>query len=283
MDIKEQVRKFANVLCTHEFRTAYLIRTGKKLDPDNIEEVIEHIENGDITYEDLFEERLNVVDRFLDEDLRIFWDDNYELFDIENFHPQQKKLTEGGGWIKVRTENGYQLHYAKVSTRKRRLREEITKVNHKLIKVMNQGTKEAADSEIEISVTKEKFDKQIKDLEHQRNYLLLIEAIGLTPYEIRYQRTKTQQEYLNPYQYEILSDEDLQIHIDGVKNNVPHLKMRFLYTDVNKDQIFYLRSRGIDEKTAMILANLKQCWFEVDMVAMSNYFHETTKVKIVAN
>jgi len=255
---KQEIERLVNLLNSPGFALAYLLETGKKL--ETVEQAVDAFIEGIVTLEDMFHARLDHIFIHAPYDIQCTWEDHMKKFDFENYFPFEKRLPEGGAWIKLRTDNGYQLHNAKVSSRKRRLNEEIDKIKLSLSKELK----------------KDHDTINLEKMNHLKNEMLILSTyrtIALPLYEIRYNRTKTKVEYINPYQYEICSDEDLQLILNAVRGRVTGVKMRNLYSAVSKDQIFYLQTRGISREEAMILANLKQCYFEVDIVGMTEEYN----------
>jgi len=261
---KEQLKRIVDLLNSDVFAVTFRLETGNKL--ETAEQAVDALFDGVVTLEDMFFCRLDESFRHATQEVNDTWEDNMEMFAPENYLPSEKTLPEGGAWIKVRHETGYQLHFAKVSNRKRRFAEEIKKVSQTLNKEMEKVR--------EFNCSMDKAEA----LHKKMDILFVYHEIDIPLYEVRYQRTKTKVEYLNPFQYEICSDEDLQMILDAVRKKTFGVKMRNLYTSVNKDQIFYLRSRGISEQEAMIMANLKQCYFDVDIMGMNEVFNESFRL-----
>ena len=120
------------------FGNAYISLMGKKI--ESIEQLCEIIENKVITFEDVwddylsrcFGERLN---KNLTDDEEDFYYSNLEAYEYENYFTLDSKKDIGeGAWIKVRTTNGFEIHYAKKSTRKIRLNEVYEAEQNKVTK-----------------------------------------------------------------------------------------------------------------------------------------------------
>jgi len=272
MDTLTAAAKIQELYNDTDFRLSYLLKVGKPL--DSVEQFVQSIEDGDITTEDVFFNHIDTIG--LDYKLSVFWDDNAEYFDMENYHPSEKKLPSGGAWIRIRTENGYELHYARVSNRKRRFSEERLKIH----KSMN-FQQEKIISRLKMNFNADAGELKMKELEKEANILSIYLAINLPLYEVRIQKTKTQVKYFNPFQYEIASDDDITMITDAILEKCVGLKMVNLYTSINEDQIFYMRSRGIPEDLAILMSNMKQCYFKVDLDTMMNEYNKQFSVKII--
>lgn len=248
--------KFASFNC---FKLFYLLQTGNRLETQN--QLIEGIKEGTFTLEDLFLEYINHLD--FTEDQNEYWGENIEKFDFNVYFPKENKKVGEGAWIKVYTDSGYEVHWANKSKRKDYISREYKKTSNKrLLRELNK-------EKVALHLNK------LKELEIRLK-------IGLEPYEVYYYRTKTQKQHLTTDKYEYLGD-DIERIINYIMNRVSTVKVRSLFSSSNKDQIFYLRSRGIPKQLAMLMSNLKQCYFKVDLketVELYNSKLEEFKEKI---
>jgi len=232
------------------YATYYILHTGKRL--ETIEDLIDAILDDEFTWEDVFYERMNHLG--MDYDTERYWEDNMEKFSFENYFATDEKSVGDGHWIKVRTEKGYEVHWAKRSVRKPRFMEKLEAINRKM-----RNPK----------ITAEGMKPMLAEIDE----IKMRHLIGMRPYEVYYYRTRTQKRYLLPYQYELANIDD---HVSYIMDNVPTVKVRKLFTAKNNDQIFYLRSRGIPENLAIVMSNLKQCYFVVDMEESIKLYNEHT-------
>jgi hypothetical protein len=256
------------------FYIAYRNITGKKL--QTLEELIEIIVSGKLTFEEVFDEYVSRCFggtlTSLSNEEEDYYLANLEAFSHENYLTLDSKKDIGSGaWVKIRTERGYELHYAKPSTRKIRYNEVVERLQNKLInklkKANNTLTLENLDSAL----------KAVKDPEFLEAKLRLY--IGLQPLQIRIQRNKNKTEYYLPYQYELV--DDIQQYCDLYISKLPHLKVKTIATAINEDKIFYLQSRGISRRNAEIMAALNQSYFTFDLVGATETYNNFLKENLV--
>jgi len=242
----KSLNSFVHSECFKDFFTLYHQKTGLFL--KTIEQLIDAIANKTITPQDLFEERFNGFE--FSEQEEDYWLNNLSLFDYDVYFPPLEKQAQSGVWIKVRNKNGYQVHFAKKASRKIRfidntveLLREFNEFLSKLDTVDNPGCEAKSDAILKSEVRRK---------------------IGLQPYELWYWRTKTQKAYDTPSEYEVV---DVQELIESVQDKSLKgiVSTRSLFTSQNKDKIYYLRSRGVSENVAKIMANLNQCYFVVNI------------------
>jgi hypothetical protein len=240
---KEEIDLLANYLLI--FKKAYYLATREAL--NTVEQLINLINGGNFTFED------DVWGIYLDTALHDLMDNELEYFDnhIEEFmceiyFPTNTSLPEGGAWIKIRTETGFEVHYAKKAIRKKRWNELI----EKCLKSANR-TLRVRDTD------------KAKPLLDKLPELRIRQALNLPPYEVYIYRTKTKKEYYYTNQYTII--ENIEEFSNAYISSVTGLYAKTLYSSVNKDAIFYLQSRGIPKKVAEIMASLKQMYFVVNM------------------
>jgi len=212
-----------------------------------------------------------------------YWDDHMEMFDYENYFPREKKVNDGC-WIKIRTKNGYEVHYAKQSIRKRRFNEELSLALKKLNRTISKTTNNLKSDISEIKKignlafqNKTKSDtKNTEKLNYLKDKVSMLSVyleIGLKPYEVFINRNKSKKEYYMPYQYELVDDiEDLS---NACISKLTGVNIKAISNTVNEEAVFYLRSRGISEAMAILMASLKQSYFTVntdDMITEYNKF-----------
>lgn len=210
-----------------------------------LDQILDSIRNREINLEeDIWGTYLDNKLEYLDDSVNEFFDYHIDMFQYEEYFPKEKRLPEGnGGWIKIRTPKGFEVHYAKRSTRKKRWHELISK---------ELGSSVENLTSIEIRERREKM-----------NELIIRNELNFQPYEVFIWRTKTKKEYYYPYQYSMVND--IESFSDAYMNSITGVTSKQLYSSNDKNAIFYLQSRGIPKKTAQIMASLKQMYFVVNM------------------
>lgn len=246
----------------YQYSRLYRLNTGKNLADTSIAEAMKEFD-----FDDLFMEHVNQVSKEWTDEQSIFWDDNMAMFDVENYFVPDEKIIGESTWIKVRTGNGYELHLAKRSIRKKRWNEIIiellkqsSSLNVKLRKRIDAGF-----------LDNPKLEAKEKEITAKINEAYIRKSIMVPPYEVKIRRTKTTYEYLLPYQYEIL---DVEETVDHFVNGIKQITIKSFFNSDTKDKIFYLRSRGIPEKIAIVLSSLKHCYFKVDIASMWQEYNQ---------
>lgn len=269
--LSQEHQEFIDLVTSDGFKNYayyYSLHTGKRL--RTVDDLINCLCDDTITPEDLFFERMNHF-KWRDE-LEYHWEDNMESFAYEVYFPKKDKIVGDGAWIKVRTENGYEVHWAKRSKRKIRY-DELYRSKLKQYEKVLKSIKLEMKSD-EIKSINDKADILKKEL----NYLEVRIYIGLQPYEVFYNRTKTQKRYLHVDQYEIV---DVDEHIEYVMSNLNVVKVRNLFTAQDKDVIFYMQQRGIPKDLAMLMSNLKHCYFIVNIKEAIDQNNDAIKMSIL--
>lgn len=263
------------------FKTSYeRFNTGaSKL--TSLTQILDLYEAGGWTEEDMFSEYLNHLHWSLEDEY--FWEDNMEMFMYDNYFSGSKSLPEGGSWIKVRTEKGFELHFAKVSTRKRRWEELMEVAGKKYLVKMKGHIKGYNKTEISsFDLDKDKKQtKKIEQLEFEYKVYRIRNSIKMSPYEIRIKTSKTVTKYLLPYQYELIDGVDL--YIKAYMEKTPGLKFKVLYSSIDDDKIFYLRTRGIPKEQAEIMCSLNSGYFIIDMNVMIDEYNKSFNSRLTFN
>jgi len=247
------------------FAKAFSFVTGKKL--ETLEQLVSAIEKDEITFDDVFEEFLERCFKTnMGEDKEeYFWEDNMELFGRQNYFPDNSKQIGEGAWIKIRNENGFEIHYAKKANRKRRYNEEYEAICKKIVRLYKKDISDLQDMNTNIdevlTPAKEKKKKELENKKLELGVRIILNSLPV--YEVKVMRTKSVAEYYLPSQYEIINDIDEYANAYIAK--VPSLKIKTLYTSQNKDAVFYLQSRGITKEVAEMMAALKQTYFTFNM------------------
>jgi len=245
------------------------------------EEIIDLVLRDEITFEDVFmahiDERFDINGDEADDD---FWERNMEMFAYENYYPDEHKNVNDGAWIKIRTENGFEVHYAKKSGRKRRYNEEYSELMKKCHKLMEKSIDNLSCilTSDELTSRTEPGNKKLESISSKMKELSVRMVIDLPVYEVKINRTRHVTEYYMPCQYEIVSDID---EFSGAyAQSAPGVTVKSLYTSNNADAVFYLQSRGISKKVAEMMAALKQTYFKVDMTIAMKAYHEVLNARI---
>lgn len=262
----EHLIKFVRTFGFH-----YSMRTGKPL--TSLEQLIGAFETDEFTLEDMYYSHLDQVLQHATKAEDIFWENHMEMFEYQNYFPNQcNKSVDEGAWIKIRTKTGYEVHWARFSNRKIIYGELI---EHHMVEIDNYIKK------IDFSIatnTIESFQKKVNDHRDIVSELMIRQYISIKPYEVRITRTKSKTEYYLPYQYELVTDEELEHLSSAYVDHVVGVGAKTLYTQDNKDAIFYLTTRGIPKRTAEIMAMLKQMYFTFNMEeALEEYNNQFTK------
>ncbi len=266
------------------YARAYYFLTRIKL--TTVDEVIDLIMNDVITFEDVFDV---YVDKCFkdngDDDEEDFWERHMEKFMYENYYPNNNKNVNEGAWIKIRTENGFEVHYAKKSNRKRRYNEEYAELLKQYQRIgntsINRMTRELAGvTELDPTATELSKRERVKmdTLSDKMKEIAVRILLALPVYEVKINRTKSSLEYYLPYQYEIVTDIDE--FSDAYVAGLPGVTAKSLYTSQNSDAVFYLQSRGISKKVAEMMAALKQTYFKVDMITAMKAYDDMLKSRI---
>lgn len=181
-----------------------------------------------------------------------FLSDYLHIVSFDNIFPQDKIVPKQGGWIKTPSKNGFSIHFAKNAVRvdKYFLMRRI-EANNKIIEKIN-----------------EENDIQLKNELLSLNVLFqLCLFFEVVPYFIKVQKTLSKYEYLLPYQYELLHGE-IDMYIDMVREKTKHITYKTISNNYQQDVVFYLQSRGISKDEAILLANIKNIKFDVNLVKM---------------
>lgn len=219
----------------------------------------------------LTDEELDIcIDRFSNylETVFSFGDLDHEIADnaiqLQNFFPAfYGKEIGDGKWIRIKTETGYNVYWAKHSNKvlsteyfERKIRRMR---NNPIKKLETEGVKEG-----------QKAMDQLKELQ---NWHEVATAVSMMPSPlkfVKYLRTRTQWAFALPHEYEVVTD--IQLYIDAVqcRMNKNAVKYKQLFTKQDHDQVFYLQSRGIPKDMAIMMCKLQQCYFVVDTQELFN-------------
>jgi hypothetical protein len=220
----------------------------------NIASWTEQVEEG--IFEEIEEHFFDYLDLTLNCGLIDDFDDI--LFDkyvqVQNFFPHLVgKDVDSGSWVKVKSDVGYNVYWAKKSSKRLSVEMLQRKLND-----INRNSKNA-----DLKVLKGKIEtleliKKEKDL---FSYLLTL------PFEIQFVKIlkgKNNFDYILPSGFEMV--EDVTIYTDVLSDamNGGAVKAKEHFTSEDEDKIFYLQSRGISREIAVIMVKLQHCHFIID-------------------
>lgn len=188
-----------------------------------------------------------------------------DVINLKDFAYLDKDPGESGAWIKIKTQRGIELHWA------RRAKKKIDYLNE-INRLLRSNTDNYTSA-------------QLGNMLSRITYLKVLQVLDASPVFVKYQRTKTQERFLTPTQYEIV--DDIDFYIDAVlstKGN-PRVKLHTAWDERNRDQVFYLQSRGISRERAQLMASMERCWIAIDLVGITEDYNEELKqrIKIVHN
>lgn len=199
------------------------------------------VESGLIDVESLYYEYVDTIGEELDD----------EIFYAGSYFPDlvQKSVGEGA-WIRVNTDIGFNIYYAKASPKKIDFERKIKEINMRM-----------------------KFAKSLSSSELEKTGLMLNEVkilslqsqIGIDPYYVSYRKSKSKKKYILPHEYELIKD--IEFYMDSVSSRIK-LKM-YAQNDI-MDKVFYMQSRGISKKKAISMCAAGQGYFIVDLKGMIN-------------
>lgn len=190
-----------------------------------------------------------------------YQDDTFDtIFELQNFFPAfVKKDVGSGSWVRVKTDEGYNVYWAKKAPQKRISAEALQRKISKVNRLIDDAKKE------------NDYDKSMKLLDKvgvlMKEYKIAtwINEYLFEPKFIKIMVTRSKAEYLLPYQYELVNDISLYTAVIKDKMNQGAVKYKSYFTKEDEDQIFYLQSRGIDRETAVLMCKLQQVYFVVDV------------------
>ena len=179
-------------------------------------------------------------------------DEIERVFQFQNFFPAFYGKEMGSGkWIKINTEDGYNIYWAKHSNK-------ILSAEQFARQIKRLGN------------TDENIKKMGRKLE-LLEWLRISNFVDMMPSGLhftKYLKTRTTWEYVLPHQYEII--EDISLYTDAIsdKMNKHSVKYKQLFTKQDELQVFYLQSRGIPKDVATMMCKLQQCYFIVNTSAL---------------
>jgi hypothetical protein len=222
------------------------------------------IDIGIINKEELFCEWLDLLINTLEINARII-DEFPDHFSPDAYFPDLSNKDVGeGAWIRIPTEYGFNIYYAKSSMRKVDYNRTIKNLEAKIKFFERKNTMSDAKS----------LKKAIKTIDNynQNEILLAEQAIGIDPYYVAYKASKSKKMYARPHEYELIKD--IEFYMNSVSDRI---RLKPYFKGDIKDQIFYLQSRGISKNIAIKMVVSGQAYFEVDIKGMIQDEHEANK------
>jgi hypothetical protein len=188
---------------------------------------------------------------------------DYDFFRLENFQPEHfGKDVGSGSWVKVKTDKGWDIFWAKRS--KKILDTSFFKRKIKSLKAkITQLSR--LDADRDFYEFNDKLDKVKAEVEKNQQDLykaMILEEADIQPYFVKVNITRTQVMYLLPTEYEIISD--ISPFADLIGHPSKAVKFKALFTAQDNDLIFYLQQRGISKEKAMMMAKMKNGYFQID-------------------
>lgn len=174
-----------------------------------------------------------------------FFDDNMDFLSLENFFPELYGKEISSEWIQVPSEKGYNIHLAKRCNRRNRLQQLKKKVDS-FKRVEN------------LSVSK--IEEMLAAMNEWRQHYFLLH-FPYQPKWVKVSTSKTGVRYFLPTDYRIIDSPELYLKCDRVKS----VKVINHFDSDDKDHIFYLRTRGLSKKQAILLSKLKDVHLEVNV------------------
>lgn len=217
------------------------------------------------TWEDFIDLLVEAFGNF-EEDLdEPFWE-------FQNFFPskdEKNKDVGEGAWIKVPTDIGFNVYYAKRTKKqfnKTNIERKLEKLEREADKVSLQVLEslEASQSRVTLITKELKLRAEIIELAKELKRASMLEVIGMQPYCIKYQVSKTKWVTLLPYQYELAHDIELYVNTIVEIGKTEALTYRSIFSGLNSDAVFYLQSRGISKDVAIMMTKLRDCFFIFD-------------------
>lgn len=203
---------------------------------------------------------------------------DHPVWEYENFVPDKKHDVGGGAWIKVATEKGFNLYYAKQTKKKfsvEDIERKIKNIERKADEIAMQILKSMSGSDAKVSLLNKEIElrKQAMELSKEAKHYLMFQQLDMYPYTVKYQVSKTKWVTLYPYQYEVVSDIDVYVNRIIEAGKTDAVTYKSIFSSNNSDAVFYLQSRGISKDVAIMLCKLRDCYFIVNtMEVFQSYY-----------
>jgi hypothetical protein len=199
---------------------------------------------------------------------------------FDNYFPSEEKQINNPTWIMINTDRGKRIVLAKRARNYGvNFRDRLHKAKLALDRFIRDSVKEMQDFPALFDT--KKYNTKERKLTYEFYKQLLISTFEKPPYYVVYNRTRTRKEYLLPHQYNVIDDETLNKYVDWSIGKSKAIKLKPLWTAINKDQIFYLESRGISKDRAIALAMLNQCYIDIDIKMLIDEEREANKHLLV--
>lgn len=218
-----------------------------------------------------------------------------DIFQLQNFVPSfYNKEVSHNRWIKVPTENGFNVYYAKGSKKYMSLEvieRQLERLHSKNCRKSSRLNKKYKDKDLTLfeihealgksKAMKEEFANE-KFLRDQQIVATLLKEFPLDLQYVKIQKTKTTFEYLLPYQYEVVDDESIMMYMECIEDpmNNESVKYKAFFDQDDEDKIFYMTTRGIPRDKAIMMAKLESCRFEINMKAALCEAYQGVNVKL---
>lgn len=179
------------------------------------------------------------------------------VYNIDNFiYSHTKKSVGAGAWVKVKTDIGYNVYYAKPVAPKTDI--------FSLRREMSKLTPYASDDKKTLDLKKKKMDS----ITYRYDLMMFSGHIGIQPYYIQIKVAKNKYNYLLPTQYELASDVELYQNVILAEGKDMGVTFKEIYKSNDENIIHYIMSRGIPKDEAIMMAKLKEIYFIVDVAAI---------------
>ncbi len=186
----------------------------------------------------------------------------------ENFYPNNEygnKDVGDGAWIKVKSDIGYNVYWAK------RTKKQFNKTNiqRKIEKQGKQADKllVVAGKTIDYKKAMEIIEKGSSKIEGNKELVTelmraeMLEQMDLQPYCVKYRVSKSKWNVVMPCDYEIVDDIERYVTTIGSMGKTEAVTYKTIFTSVDNSVVFYLQSRGISRDMAVMMSKLKDCYF----------------------
>lgn len=204
-----------------------------------------------------------------DDEIIEMYDDN-PIFDLQNFDPKyhNKEIPVGGGWIIIPTEEEGKsiIVFAKYVNSKTT----HASIEFKIDKLIKEGRNADIDNANNLSSIEDLLQdsedrlKRIDELKAENYFFKICYDVGIKPYFVQYNKTRTQTVKVRPNQYRLLNS-DITTIIDASLSTDSITAKPIFTTKLDKDVIFYMQSRGIPKDRAILMSKLEQCCFIWDI------------------
>jgi hypothetical protein len=173
---------------------------------------------------------------------------------VQNFFPHLVGKDVGNGsWVKVKSDVGYNVYWAKKSSKRLSVEMLQRKLND-----LNRSNK---------NVDLDSLKGKVETLELIKKEIVLFSYLLTLPFEIQFVKIlkgKNNFDYILPSDFEMV--EDVTIYTDALLDsmNMGAVKAKEHFTSEDEDKVFYLQSRGISREIAVMMVKLQHCHFIIN-------------------